>query len=259
MKTSLALIVAVAMGVVGAALNWFYLNEKSREMEKVPFLAIKPGITIHRGEVFREDHFVKVELPGRDQGEYLMKYLKPYESLGSLVGMRATREYGGSSGVGEFVLQQDLKTPSDDIEQSPDELILWIPVDTRLFVARDINPGDKVSFLVPDSAGIAPPQRPVPAFDPDNPNASETPPPVATPSKLRRIGKFKVVSVGNRHSTYKTFKGYGDSQQQENVLGIAVKKGSENERAAETVLEKIQQSSLRQAGVVKHHPDEKEN
>ena len=261
MKTNIALFIAIGMGLVGGMLNLLYLNGKSKDMESVSFLAIKPKLSIRKGETFRKDHFVEVDIPGKAAGEYMQNFAVPWTSLDTVDGMKAIRDYGGSE-FGEIVLLQDLKTPPTELSLLSGEQLMWIPVDTRAAVTRNINPGNWVSFIVP--IGSVPPAKPLKPVNPDDPDATDDGGLAVmpqTPQKFKTIGQFRVVSVGTRTCSQEVAKAYNISQQQENVLGIAVRADERGvvDRDALALWELVQQNSLRQAGVILHNPSQKSN
>ncbi len=63
MKGSVGLIIAASLGLVAVALNWFYLNEKTRDTDSVSFIGVDEGVTIHAGEYIKESQIVEVHIP----------------------------------------------------------------------------------------------------------------------------------------------------------------------------------------------------
>jgi hypothetical protein len=170
-----------------------------------------------------------------------------FADRGTVVGMRANREYLG----GELLLRQDLKTPPAELKlMSENECAMWVPVDTRSFVPSLVTPGDWVSFLVSAAPGsLAPPGE----EDPDAPPAAPL-----TAARSELIGPFRVLSLGNRLGSAEVFKASGLSQQQENVMTISVRmEGGDIDPKAKKLFGLLQQSSLRQAGVMLHPKNEK--
>jgi len=245
MKTNIGLLVAVVLGLTGALLNWAYLSQKSRAVEKIVFLGIAPSISVQRGDTFREEQFVPVAIPGDTQTGALRQFAVLYADRGTVIGMRANQNYVG----GELLLRQDLKTPPPELKlQADKEVAIFVPVDSRSFVPSLVTPGDFVSFLVPSA-----PQSLAPAGDPDDPPA----PPSATKSEL--IGPFRVLSLGNRLGSADVFKASGAPQQQENVMTVSVRMDSPGvlDEKAKKLMSLLQQSSIRQAAVVLHPKSEK--
>ena len=240
MKNHLGLIVAIVLGVIGATLNFLYLTNKAANFDKVAFLSIDRQASIKRGETFREDHFVPLEIPKGAVSSQLSHDAILYSERGAVVGMKATRDYGG----GEMVLQDQLKTPPQELALTGEnERAMWVPVDTRTFVPSLIRPGDMVSFLIPK--GVVPVAR-APEDGEDRP-----PPPSIGDSEL--VGPFKVLSVGNRLGSAEVFKAAGMPQQQENVLTISVHaQGNQLDPLAKKLWDLLQAGGFRQAGVILH-------
>ena len=67
MKGLTGLIVALVLGVLAVALNWFYLESKTKNFESIEFLGIKSTdsseVVINSGDTFKESHFEKVTIP----------------------------------------------------------------------------------------------------------------------------------------------------------------------------------------------------
>jgi hypothetical protein len=183
MKNHLGLIVAIVLGVIGATLNFLYLTSKAANFEKVAFLSVDARTSIKRGEAFREDHFAPLEIPKIAVSSQLSHDAILFSDRGTVVGMKATRDYAG----GEMVLQDQLKTPPPELALTGEnERAMWVPVDTRTFVPSLIRPGDMVSFLVPK--GVIPVAR-----APQEGEEQPPPPPTAGDSEL--VGPFKVLSA----------------------------------------------------------------
>ncbi|HZZ73395.1 MAG TPA: hypothetical protein VFE24_14165 [Pirellulales bacterium] len=258
MKTNLAVLIAIVMGVAGGILNLIYLRDASSSMEEVSFLAIKPGLTVRAGELFKEDHFAKLSIPKNSVG-LLGATAEPWASLGAVINTRANRNYDG----GEVILHQDIKTPPTELKPGPNEQELWVPVDTRSFVPSLLNPGEYVSFLVPTAAlnGAAPAKEKEKEKE-SNPDEDAGPSPAALAEQtgIEVIGPFRVLAVGNRLGSYDVWKGHNLSQQQENVLTVAVKtEGGQLDPKARKLWKLLQQSASRQAGVMKTKSNEKTN
>jgi hypothetical protein len=203
MKGLPGLLIALGFGVLGALCNWLYIDQKSRDFEKVEFVAIADGVTINAGDRFKRTDFAPVSIPRISVGN-LDKAAFQFRDVETLVDMPAIRSFT----PGEIVLRQDLRTPPlDDIRTklNRNELLMWVPVDTRTFVTALVNPGDEVSFIVP---------RLTPA--PANGDTASTDDPT------RMLGPFRILSVGNRMGSLDALRAAGMTQQQENVLSIAV-------------------------------------
>ena len=62
---------AAALGVAGAALNWYYLHTKSQQLEKIAFLSIAPGATVQPGEKFSKEKLAPLAIPKDNVSEQL--------------------------------------------------------------------------------------------------------------------------------------------------------------------------------------------
>ena len=51
-----------------------------------------------------------------------------------------------------LLLNDDLKTPPEELKLEPGESAMWIPVDSRAFVPSLFKPGDMVLFMIPPVA-----------------------------------------------------------------------------------------------------------
>lgn len=238
----LGLIVAIVLGVVGAAVNWLYLTGKADNFERVAFLSIGKDVQVRRGETFREDHFVAVEIPKANVGRLTERAIL-YANRSTVVGMKSNLDYEG----GELLLADDLKTPPPALEISGDnERVMWVPVDTRTFVPSLVKPGDWVSFLVPKGSVAA---AALPASD----NGDDSPAPPTAFTDTEMVGPFKVLSVGNRLGSADVFKAAGMPQQQENILSISVRaEGNQLDPKAKKLWDLLQAGGFRQAGVILH-------
>ncbi len=240
MNRTTTLIVAAVLGLAGAVLNFIYLNEKSRDVEKVDFIGIAPGTTIAPGEKFTEDRLTSVPVPQSSVGD-LSRFAVLYSDRKAILDLPAARRYTG----GELLLQQDLKTPPPVLAlKNENERAIWIPVDTRTFVPSLVNPGDMVSFLVASG--------PTPAAPSDTEEASATEP-VSPPSGSELIGPFRVLSLGNRLGSVEVLKAAGQSQQQENVMTVSVniERGNLEPKAAK-LWKLLQATNFRQVSVLLH-------
>ena len=243
-SSKVALIVAAALGVGGAALNFAYLQEKAGKFEKEEFIGIAPGVNVLPGDRFTEEKLVRVPVPAHAIGE-LKQHAVLWSELQTVIGMPAVRPLTR----GDLLMRADLRTPPPTMALTrEDERAIFIPVDTRTFVPALVNPGDLVSFYV---SGV-----PTPASPPGegNGDGAEPPPVVSGPRpKSEVIGPFRILSLGNRLGSAEVHKASGVSQLQENVVGIAVKfQGEQLEPRAAKLLAMLQGSGLRQAGVVLH-------
>jgi len=213
MKGLPGLLIAVALGILGAFCNWFYLAHKARDLEKVEFIGIADNVQINAGDKFKETDLQPVAIPRLNVGN-LEQAAPLYSDRATVIGMPATRSYI----PGEILLRQDLRTPPPlDIKKllAENERVMWIPVDTRTFVPTLVNSGDFVSFVVPRTSMT--PSEP-PRFD-----ATRPPPQPTTPALTETIGPFRVLALGNRLGSPEVLRAAGLSPTQENVMAIAVK------------------------------------
>ena len=150
MKGIQGLLLSLGLGLAGAVCNWFYLERLAGKEAKVSFIGIKADAQINVGDTLQASHLVRVDIPKSAVGN-LNQVAPLWSDLNLVVGQPSTRSYRG----GELVLQQDNLTPgakdlNDKLDK--DEVAIWIPIDTRTFNSMRVNPGDEVSFLLPNSA-----------------------------------------------------------------------------------------------------------
>jgi hypothetical protein len=223
MKGAPGLILAIFLGLVGAALNWIYLENKTKDVDSVSFLGIKdskPGAEVALGHPLRRSHFVEVKIPRRHANNLKdVAYL--YEDRATLENTLSTQEYEG----GELVFRSDYRTPPAELKLEPNEEFFCVPVDSRKFVPSLFNPGDWIDFEFPASTPQATrtPSEPQPSSD----AAAAFAPP-------ERIGPFRIKSLGDRLGTLEVMKASRRAPMQERQLGIVIdtKKPEEVERAA---------------------------
>ncbi|MBN1911574.1 MAG: hypothetical protein JW818_17670 [Pirellulales bacterium] len=230
MKNLQGLIIALALGIAAAALNWYYLSSKSSKDEFDYFIGVKPGITITAGEPLLEEHLVPVPVPKRHAAG-LKDFAVPYEERVAVLNMKVTRTIPG----GTLVLDQDLKTAQQELRlrkrRTPgdtEEVGIPIPVDTRTFIASLVKPGDMVSFLVP---GPGTPQ---------------------SPGRTEKLGPFRVVTVGNRLSSSEVMKAANIQQTQQNVITISATEDKEGnlDPLTQKLIDRTRSSGNRGAEVV---------
>jgi hypothetical protein len=247
-NSKVALIVAAALGLAGAAMNLVYLRQKAGNFEKVEFIGIAKGINILPGDRFTEDKLVPVPVPNAALGE-LPLHAVLWQDRQTVIGMPAVKAYT----QGGLLLREDLKTPPAAWTLAEDERLMFFSVDTRTFVPTLVNPGDLVSFFVTDAPTPAAPQNPEGTAE-ENENAPAPPPPVArSRGRSDLIGPFRVMSIGNRRGSIDVHKAAGMTQLQENVISVAVKyQGDQLDAKAARLSNLMQSGGLRQAGVVLH-------
>jgi len=258
MKGVQGLILAIGLGVAGALFNWAYLYNSSRDVEKINFIGIKPGATINRGEVLREDQLVPVGIPERWVGN-LKDFALLWDTRQTVIGSPVWRTIGGET----LLLAEDLKTPPQELKLGENERAMWIPVDTRGFVPSLVLPGDTVSFIASRSQMGAP----TPAKPPEQPAdgaGNELASAPTGPTEI--IGPFTILSLGNRLGSPEVMRAAKIPQVQENVMTIAVKvikvkknpddpkspEYEELEEKAATLWKVLQATNFRQVGVLLH-------
>lgn len=233
------LIIAIGLGIAGAALNFAYLQSKASKEEKIAFVGVRAERTVNRGQVLTDEDIVPVYIPKAWVGN-LDTLGVLYESKTSVVGQKALRNLNGE----RLLLRDDFGTPPPELSLEPGEELRWIPVDTRAFVPSLVAPGDKVSFLVTRPVGPTPVAR---GMTP-RPNPDEA----ANVSMSETIGPFTILALGNRLSSAKVWGADKKSQLQENVLGIRVKKDGNERQLADKLWQQLEATNFHQVGVVLH-------
>lgn len=205
--------IAVALGIVGALCNWFYITKQASNFVKVSFVAISQDSQINPGDKFKESHFIKIDIPESNQGN-LDEVAVLWRDLPTVIGEVANRPYRG----GEILLQNDLQTPPQrniSEELGEGEVLRWVPVDQRTFAPDHINPGDMVKFDVSTPGRAA-----------QGNNAR------STVTSTTQFGPFEILTLGNRRGKKEILKSRGGSVGQENLIGIRVEeKGKSGEEA----------------------------
>lgn len=278
MKGITGIIVAIGLGIAGAAANLFYLHAEAQKVDTISFIGIDKGVTIGRGERLPEDKLVEVKIP-KNQAANLDAYAYRWEERVGLKGDERVWRALGSGDYGVLLLREDLKEPLKELELAPGESIRWIPIESRSYVPSLITPGDQVMFIVPKKpaaamrtptpapqpkaatdAKAAPDAKPADPAKPANPVAADplTPKPDEelaadyTGYETEEIGPFTVLSVGNRLGDLKVMQAAKIPQQQENVLGIRVGPRNSKEWVDVTNLwNRLQALNFRQIGVAK--------
>lgn len=239
MRGTIGIIVAVGLGVLGAVMNFIYLSQQAMKMEKVAFVAIDTSAQINLGDVFKESHFTKVDIPANNLGN-LQSVAVEWKDLPTVIGMKATRAYRG----GEILLQQDLKSPpvrSLSEQLGKDELARTVPVDPRSFVPELLVPGDLISFVVPKIANVA-----------DAKGNSETPLIASTSTTV--IGPFQVISLGARMGSTDVMKANNQPSGQQDLLNVRVRRNPDGrlESQAELLFQYLASSNNSPLQVVVH-------
>ena len=239
MKGIQGLIIAVGLGVLAALLNWGYLASRASQEDTVAFLGIEKGKTVNRGEVLRDEDLVAVRIPVHAVGN-LKDLAVSYNDKQTVVGQPVWRTMTGVC----LLLNEDLKTPPQELKLGEGETAMWIPVDTRTFVPSLVMPGDTVSFLV------GRPQAPTLARRDNFESAKADSPQSDEPET---IGPFKILALGNRLGSPDVMRAAKVPQMQENVLTIRVSShvAGEQERAKK-LWNLLQATNFRQVGIMLH-------
>jgi hypothetical protein len=254
MKNIQGLIIALVLGILAAMLNWVYLTSKAQSVETVDFIAVKPGVTIGRGERLVQENLVKVGIPRTGIGN-LDDFAVRYSELQTVLNQNVSRTLRD----GALLLRDDLKTPPPELKleksRTPGEgedVAIWIPVDTRTFVPSLVSPGDLVSFLVAAPRGSVPTpagsgERPAPT------TVGGRSTPTAVGGSMEIIGPFKILSLGNRLGSSEVMRAAKIPQLQENVMTIRVRlKNKQLEQKAEKLLKYLRTTNYRGVGIMLH-------
>jgi len=243
MKGMQGLFIAACLGIIGAVCNWFYLMRLADKTERIAFVGIKSDVNVSAGQKFKASDFMMVEIPLNRLGN-LDKAAVRWAAVESVKGFPANKEYFG----GELLLQQELKTPAkEDLNKMiiSGERVIWLPVDSRTFNPAHVNPGDLVSFRVPDVVA-----RPALA------NATE---PGAAVSEI--IGPFRILALGNRKGRREISRAAGVAVGAENVIAISVKT-TDNETKLDAMgqrLSEVLQKTNFQGVQLMLHPSDEED
>ncbi len=221
MKGLTGIIVAAIFGVLGAALNWFYLANKATQLETIAFLGVREGANLQPGTEFQSSHFVPVRIPkalARDLEDFV--YL--YQDLPTLEHVRATKAYAG----GELLFKQDYRTPATDLELRPDEVLVTVTVANR---SPLIQPNDRISFSISQGG------------------SDET---------QELIGPFRVAAIGNQIGNRDVMQAHRIQPVQSNQIGIVCRlENGVLEPKARTLMSRIGGQGARDVMVVWHGPD----
>jgi hypothetical protein len=212
MKGIHGLIIAVFLGIAGLSLNWYYLYSKTKDIKSISFIGIKQGVSVRRGERFRESHFVPVRIPSH-HGESLKQFVFTFGEKDTVAGIPATRNYEG----GDVVLRGDYRTPSREVSWYPEtkvprdeQQLMWVTIDDKNFVPALVDPGDSIWFVVPEAAARTP--------------TSVLPGGETLELKPHdRIGPFRVGSLGNRLGSSEVMRAERVPQVNERQVGIVVR------------------------------------
>ncbi|HVA45473.1 MAG TPA: hypothetical protein VNH11_03730 [Pirellulales bacterium] len=238
MKGMPGLVIACFLGILAAGLNWFYLDRKSREFEKVSFVSVAPDTQIHVGETFAASHFAEMPVP-EVAARKLEAVAVLWKDLDTVIGMNAVRNFDGQ----ELLLRKDLETPPAELELAQDERAMWIPVDQKNFVASLVVPGDEVDFLLPGA------RRAAPVVSTDGSPSPTLAAPAAGHTEI--VGPFKVLSIGNRLGKTNVLNASRVPQLQENIITVRVKmSGTTLDENSQRLLDALQTTNYREVGLL---------
>jgi hypothetical protein len=198
MKGAQGLAIAAGLAVVGAVCNWFYISRKAQDLEKESFLYVKATAKIRPGDVFKEEHFGRVEIPRKFAGN-LSKLAVRWSELNTVKGGVATRAYTDN----QLLLYSDLTTPTANslAEQlGPNEISQEVLVDSTTFISENYNPGDKVLFFPPPASRVR----------------------VATknPAPEGGVGPFRILRIGSRAGSMRVLRARRYRDTRGNVLVV---------------------------------------
>jgi len=249
------LILALAAAAVGGICNWAYLANRAPQKKPVSFIGVKDGVALNLGDRLTAEHLEEVQIPQQWVGN-LRSFARLYEELGSVVDSRVSRPVIGPA----LLLQQDTVTPPPDLKLTgPNEVLLWVPIETRGFVPSLIVPGeDLVSFVVFSGRSIMapPPGKPEevePGAEKSGVPATGPTPTLAPGAGHETVGPFKVLALGNRLARTDTSRAARQQVLQENVIGILAKmENGKLEARAARLLTLLEATGFRQVWVAKH-------
>jgi hypothetical protein len=213
MRGIYGLLLAVALGLAGAAFNYLYLMSKAGQVEMVNFIGIHPERDLPEGHRLTEQDLVRVPIPRRWVGN-LDQFAIRDTAWNSVIGQAIVRAKPG----GSLLLADDIRTPPTQLRLAPNEGLVWIPVDTKSFVPSLLNPGDRVSFLV-SVGSLALPRTSADSGEPTSFFGGKAPEDSAS---VELIGPFTVASVGSRLGSAEVFRAARIPASYENVIGIRV-------------------------------------
>lgn len=245
MKGLQGIVFAVALAILAALCNWYYMYKQASGYHTESFVIISPGVTLNSGDVIKSEHLARVDVPLDHVGN-LREIAILWKDKDAIQSVPAVRAYQG----GELFLRADRVTRArKDLGEkiSANEVAFPVPVDSRTFVADNYNPGDNVSFFVSellesgDGTGGA------------SPNAAA--------GSDRLVGPFRILALGSRKSTLEVERansGTGRSSREDVITVGLVRKDSQFDTNAKALLQLLRISSNRGVQVVKHYkPEEK--
>ena len=239
MKGAQGIMIAVALGVVGFVCNWLYLDGQASGDRIVEFVGVTKDARVNGGDVFRAEHLTRIPVPKKYQGQ-LSELAYLWKDRNLVIGRKANRTMGGRGT--ELVLDKDLETPTaQDINEqiAENERVMWLPVDSRTFLPQHVDPGDQVSFRIPELGTGAGSSRP-------------------TAGGGQIIGPFRILALGIRKGRRNVRQAAGLPSGAENVIAIAVKLdegGSKREARAETLAGILAVNNFQGVQVLLHKRD----
>jgi len=205
MKGAQGIMIAVAMGVVGFVCNWLYLEREASRVELVSFVGVSQPADVKRGDVIQSDDLVPISMPKSHESQ-LAQVAVLWDQRDLVIGQKAARDLA-VSGEAELVMHRDLTTPAiKDINEliAENERVMWLPVDSRTFNPQHVDPGDQVSFRIPEFGKGASRSQP-------------------TEAGGKILGPFRILALGNRKGRRDVRQAAGLASGAENVIAVAVK------------------------------------
>lgn len=221
MKGAAGIAVAVMLGLLGAALNYVYLDNKTRHIETVSFIGLREEARLRPGDPLKEEDLEEVRIPSQKAGN-LPKFVFLWQDLETVRGIRAIRAYQG----GELLRREDYRTPPPELKLAKGQLLVWVTADNRSFVPDLVNPGDRVTFTVPSTRGPTPAVRPALAPGAEDvgadPAAGQAVPRVESGS-VELVGPFVIAAIGSRLGSAEVSKALQGRSVNDFELGIFVR------------------------------------
>ena len=205
MKGAQGIMIAVALGVVGFVCNWLYLEREASRVELVSFVGVSQPADVKRGDVIQSDDLVPISMPKSHESQ-LAQVAVLWDQRDLVIGQKAARDLA-VSGEAELVMHRDLTTPAiKDINEliADNERVMWLPVDSRTFNPQHVDPGDQVSFRIPEFGKGASRSQP-------------------TEAGGKILGPFRILALGNRKGRRDVRQAAGLASGAENVIAVAVK------------------------------------
>jgi hypothetical protein len=263
MKGIQGLVLALALGILGAVFNCIYLASRAKDVDNVDFVAIAPNVVLVRGEPLKDEQLSKVSIPRQNVGN-LGQYALLWSAKDTVVGSKVWRAKTG----GSLLLNDDTTTPPGELafgHDDPNERAFFVPINTGNIVTSLLSPGDEVSFLVNRSRFAAPAPAPAkPAAESaakdagvakDKEKLKPVADPVASPAvDTDVIGPFKILAIGNRMSSTPVWNAGRSASTSENVLTISVtmKDLDHLDEKPQKLWDLLKATNFQQVGVLLH-------